>query len=221
LRTHGVDHPRGVSARLVLFALSIVLTIPAASYAAPFRFGMSTSIVVRPNEDVSIFGEIVNTGDAPLVFGCALVPCGGLDFGEWIGAGLGEGLNALHLNEHDPTGSAFYAQFSGVTLAPGSAFDFVFATMSYDPSIAIGNPLGTVLHPIFGFRIGNDAYARIQPQVSIGLLTDVGAFQYVDAAPWPGNDLTPTPEPATGVLLGLGLGAGWFVRRRNRSARVR
>jgi hypothetical protein len=203
MRARGVDQPRGGSARLALLALLIILTIPAASYASPFRFGMSASIVVRPNEDVTIFAEIINTGDAPLVFGCALIPCGGLDFGTSVGAGLGEGLNALQLNESDPTGSGFYAQFSGVTVAPGSAFDFVLATMSYDPTIAAGNPLGTVLHPIFGFRIGDDV--RPAKAGHCGLKLYVPEYR----SSW----------PTSFALSAPGLGRNFCTRPLNTSAR--
>jgi hypothetical protein len=164
-----------------------------------FDFGTSPSITVIANQTVSIDAAIINTCSTPLDFGCGSFLCGGLSFVAYVTAGPGEGLNALNFS----FGS--FTPFIGLLLAPNQRFDFVFGTVDFDPSVTIGNPFGTVLHPNFGFKIaplpGAEAFdARVPTTISIGDQVSFSPITFVAATP--GGVV---PEPSSLVLLGTGL----------------
>jgi hypothetical protein len=164
---------------------------PSDALASPFdfAFGFSPEIVVTANEDVLIAAALINRGTSALNFGCVLTVCGGQDFTATVTAAAGEGLNALNLT-FEPT---FFSQFASVSLNPGERFDFVFARVNFNPLDPVGNPLGTVLHRTFSFRIGSEV-ALMQSTISVGSET---AFS-------PSVFSVPVPEPSSVLLVALG-----------------
>jgi hypothetical protein len=186
--------------RLILLLALALSLIPSSAMADPFAFGMYSSMTLVPGLDTQILGNLINTGAKDIDFGCARASCGGLDFGASIAAGPGEGLNALQIGRTDPTGSFFYSQFPDVVIHPGEGFTFIFATLNFDPTITVGNPFGTVLHPTFGFRIGS-AHAEVPTVITTGPETAFGPIKFVEASMPP----APVPEPSAAALLGSGL----------------
>src|SRR5688572_17568374 len=157
--------------RNLTVALSLLCWLPSAATATPIlSFTISPSITLATNVDVLIPAAITNVGTASIDFGCARTPCGGPDFGVGISAGPNEGLNALQVRILNSAGTGFYEQFVELQLDPGESFNFLFAVFNFDPSITIGNPLGTLLHPTFSFRF-EDYFARVPALVAAGVET--------------------------------------------------
>lgn len=170
-----------------LLAFWTVLVLVSPAWGLSFDFGFSPTITVRANESVVIPGSITNTGDTAIEFGCAITTCGGLDFGASIDRGPGEGINALNFS----TGGSFYSQFVGVVIAPSDTFQFAFGTITFNPLETAGNPLGTILHPTFGFDFRN-------PPVLASLPTTITAGEQVSFAPFTFVSSVvglPTPDP--------------------------
>ena len=128
---------------LVVAALFVLAFVqPANADRISFTFGISSDITVPANQRVDLPAVLINTGTDPIAFGCALVSCGGLDFGVGMTAGPGETLGPL-----DVQFPGFYQQFENVTIPVGQTFPFVFASIQFDPSSM------TVLHPIVSFEM--------------------------------------------------------------------
>jgi hypothetical protein len=194
--------------------LSFLTGAVTPTAAITFGFEFSPAIILVANQDTAVPAAITNLGATALQFGCARVPCGGLDFGAGVAAAQGEGLNALNFF-FGPTrdfGFSFFDQFVGLTLAPGQRFEFTFGTIEFDPSNPVGNPFGTALHPTFDFRIDGD-FASVNSVVAIGPETTFASFIFSE------SPLGPVPEPATLVFWGMslvGLGLARWLRRRSR-----
>ena len=195
---------RPVLPAIVLAVVASLLTAPdCAASAISFDFGISPTIDVTQNVVVPIPAAIINRGSDPLVFGCALVSCGGLDFGASVTAPFGEGLDALQFSFT----SSFYPQFVGLVLQPNQRFDFLFGTIDFDPSVSVGNPFGTVLHPIFGFRI-DDAFASVPVTITAGDHTSFAPPIFA-----PSSSSSVVPEPSTFLLLATGVASLGMKRR--------
>ena len=191
---------------LVVAALFVLAFVqPANADRISFTFGISSDITVPANQRVDLPAVLINTGTDPIAFGCALVPCGGLDFGVGMTAGPGETLGPL-----DVQFPGFYQQFENVTIPVGQTFPFVFASIQFDPSST------TVLHPIVSFEMREVAErlsAHIPVMIRVGPELEFGPPSFVPASP---VGLEPIPEPATFVMLvSVGAAAGLSrVRRR-------
>jgi predicted permease len=205
--------------KTLLTSLCLSLLLAAPAWAISFNFGVSPSITVLANQPVSIPAAITNTSDTAMEFGCAISTCEKLDFGAGINSGPGEGLNALNFTFGSGP-NTFNAQFVGVVLAPANTFNFTFGTINFDPSIPDGNPLGTVLHPEFGFVFRN-------PQVTALTLTPVtiAVGEHVSFAPPTfmasvATPVTSVPLPSMWwpTLLGFVGLAGLVAWRRSPSA---
>ena len=154
-----------------LFLTIFVISAPGSTLANPFDFGFSSSITVVANVDVLIPAAIINRGDA-IDFDCA--PAGCRAFGLLVQAGPGEGLNALNFEFLFPA-----SQFAGLILESNERFDFIFGKISFDPSVSIGNPFGTILHPTFTFRLDNSDTASLPSTISIGVETAFSPLTFV------------------------------------------
>jgi len=192
--------------RMLGVIIAVLIATPAM--AIPFDFGVSTSVTVIAYQRVSIGAAIINRSDTSIDFGCALVECGGLDFGAGLAAGPGEGLDALNFSF-----GSFYSQFVDLVLAPDERFDFTFGTIDFDPSITDKTVSVSVLHPIFQFRIGHgpeEEFASLPATISVGDHVEFGPITFVHSSPTP-----PVPEPSSLSLLAMGLlGMVAFAARR-------
>jgi hypothetical protein len=188
--------------RLTLVLWLVVLCAPSISRAdtIQFQFGFSPSFTIVEGQEAFIPAAIVNTGLSALEFGCARIPCGGLDFGASFGAGT------LFQNQFEfgPSGTgavSFYDQFVGLTLDPGERFDFVLGRL------AVFAPLGTEFHPMLTFRI-QEPVAFFSSIGRIGTEVRFSPLEFVDNRPV-------IPEPTT--LLLMGSGVAYLLRRRLRT----
>jgi hypothetical protein len=179
--------------------------VPRSALAIPFEFGISSSITVVANVDVLIPAAIINRGAAPIAF-CASVSCPEANYGAIVMAGPEEGLNALNFVFLNSGTEGFFAQFVGVTLPPNGRFDIIFGKINFDPSISVGNPLGTVLHPTFGFQL-DQIFARVDSIVSVGTETTFSPLTFSRS-----ESSVPEP-PMTLLLLGAGI-VGLIIARR-------
>jgi len=197
-------------------ALSWLALLPLKASAAPILFlQLNTLVTVPAGVDVLLPAVIINGGSESIEFGCAKVPCGGPDFGVSIISAFGEGLNALQPELLDASGNGFHEQFAGLTLAPGGSFNFSFVNINFDPTISVGNPLGNVLHPTFGFRF--EGYrADVPITISTGDALSFGGNVTVPLT----TSLSPVPEPPSLVLMAIGL-IGSIVLAANKAAEDR
>jgi len=183
------------------FALLSLALLPVTASAAPILFlQLNTLVTVPAGVDVLIPAVIINGGSESIEFGCAKVPCGGPSFGVTIISGFGEGLNALQPELLDASGTSFIEQFVGLTLAPGGSFNFSFVRINFDPTIPVGNPLGNILHPTFGFFF--EGYrADVPITISTGDALFFGGNVTVPLT----TSSSPVPEPPSLVLMAIGL----------------
>ena len=135
-----------------------------AAVTDSFEFIVSNFITVSAHEYTLIPAAIVNRQGTDLDF--AELAIG--DVGAGFGAHGGEGLNPLNIEWNGGwNGVNWGSPFMALVLAPGERFDFTFARINFDPSEALGNPLGTLLHPSLSFRIGSDQ-AQAPVAISVG-----------------------------------------------------
>jgi hypothetical protein len=198
-------HPFAVVALrfTLLSAIALLAPRPADADTIRFQFGVSSPMTLVENQEVGVPAAIVNAGTEALIFGCARVPCGGLDFGASFAPDPMWPSNF----EFGPSGTGaitFYDQFVGLTLNPGERFDFVVGRLNI-----FATPLGTGTRPTVGFRIGR-LWAYHSPQVIAGTEVSFGPVELVD------NQPAPVPEPATLLLMGPGL---VYLLRRRRTGR--
>ncbi len=177
-----------------LFLTIFFISAPGSTLANPFDFGFSSSITVVANVDVLIPAAIINRGDTAIDFDCAAAACGA--FGLLVQAGPGEGLNALNFEFLFPA-----SQFAGLILESNERFDFIFGKISFDPSVSIGNPFGTILHPTFTFRLDNSDTANLTSTISIGVETAFSPLAFV--ASTPGDPLPETVSALLYLVLGF------------------
>jgi hypothetical protein len=185
--------------RLILILAVALFSAPSVSRADPiqFQFGISPSFTIVAGQEAPILAAIVNTGTNALEFGCARVPCGGLDFG----AGFAPATDFPVEFNFGPSGNdgfSFYDQFVGLSLDPGGRFDFVFGRLT------VFAPLGTEFYPGWNFQFGR-TMARTLSIGRIGTEVRSTPLEFVDSPPV-------VPEPTTLLLTGSGL--AFLLRRR-------
>jgi hypothetical protein len=174
-----------------LFLTIFFISAPGSTLANPFDFGFSSSITVVANVDVLIPAAIINRGDTAIDFNCAAAACGA--FGLLVQAEPGEGLNALNFEFLFPS-----SQFAGLILESNERFDFIFGEINFDPSVSIGNPFGTILHPTFTFRLDNSDTANLTSTISIGVETAFSPLAFVASTP-----VNPLPETGSALLYSV------------------
>ena len=189
-------------ALLGLFVTIFLVDAPECALASPFDFGFSSSITVVANVDVLIPAVIINHGVTAIDFDSATHILA-------VQAAPGEGLNALNLEFVRVS-----EQFGGLILEPNERFDFIFGKINFDPSNSIGNPLGTILHPTFSFRVDTEE-AGLASTISIGAETTLSPLTFVPST----GPLMSVPETGGALLYSLwGFVAtgpiAWWRRRR-------
>jgi len=102
-----------------LLAGVLVLTLSSTAYANTISFtvGVPLEMTLVVGLPTYIPAAIINTGDAPIDFGCAYVSCGGLQ-------AFTAGFSGIPLSGGASGIAAYRDQFIGVYLEPNERFDF-------------------------------------------------------------------------------------------------
>jgi hypothetical protein len=195
---------------IVVTSLSVLAFVtPAHADRISFALGMSSEITVPVSQRVGLPALLVNTGTAPIEFGCLPTPCGPpwLDFGWGMSArGPDETMEPLHF--------AFrvtYEQFQNVTIPVGGSFPFEYGSI-------LLNPATPPQHPFASFWIGagmDEMMAVLPLTIAMGPELDFGPIALAQAQPV----FAPIPEPATIVMwICAGAASGlWRLRTRHQS----
>jgi hypothetical protein len=223
--TMAANH-RGVGMRCLLAALAAFGTACTAS-AHDLVLSVPEDLFVVEGSRITLSATIKNNGSEAFVFSAVQSPLALLtgDGAKVQGGYASDNGGPLSLtravandfrfgpDDGDPT--AFYGQFSGVTIAPGDSFTFVFGRSTI-PALPIGTS-GTNEFGLY-FRTSKPGWAITGAKISyratlgesaesVGLRTV--AFQ---------NSI---PEPTVWALLILGFGStGAAARRKMRSGCV-
>ncbi|MCZ6572817.1 MAG: PEP-CTERM sorting domain-containing protein [Planctomycetota bacterium] len=178
--------------RASLIAL-VVAVLPAVAFADPilgWTFDDPTP-TVGPFETVIMNATLTNDAAADMNFLGADVDGGAWTHGTISGGGP-------YVFTFGPAAS-FFPQFSGLILAPGDSFSFVFGTLT----------------PVGGGPVAPGMYTSL-PGGRIGFFIQPTGRFLVQVTDGPFT-VTVVPEPSISALLCAGLGL-FFLRRRKRAA---